>query len=96
MWKLIHETFEMIGKPIIPAKQLLDEIKDDERIWNLFKNGITCTLNQVDSDLATGYAKKYGIDSFEAGAFLAAAIRPAFDSWREQFLRREDYDTGSP
>lgn len=95
VWKLIHETFEKIGIPIISAKQLLEDIKNDDRIWDLFKNGITCTLNQVDSDLATGYAKKYGIDSFESGAFLAAAVRPAFDSWRDQFLRREPYDTGS-
>ena len=48
VWKLIDETFKEIGKPIIPANQLLNEIKNDQKIWDLFKNGITCTLNQVD------------------------------------------------
>lgn len=95
VWKLISETFEAIGKPIIPASQLLREIKDDQRIWDLFKNGITCTLNQVDSDNGTQQAKRYGIKSFEEGAFLAAAIRPSFDSWRNQFLDRKPYTTGS-
>ena len=74
---------------------MLREIKDDQRIWDLFKNGITCTLNQVDSDNGTHQAKRFGLKSFEEGAFLAAAIRPSFDSWRDQFLDRKPYTTGS-
>lgn len=95
VWKLIDETFKEIGKPIIPANRLLSEIKNDKRVWDLFKNGITCTLNQVDSDNGMRQAKQYGISSFEDGAMIAAAIRPSFDSWREQFLDREEYTTGS-
>ena len=95
VWKLIDETFKEIGKPIITANELLKSIKDDKRIWDLFKNGITCTLNQVDSDNGSQQAKRYKVSSFEDGAHLTAAIRPSFDSWREQFLNREDYTTGS-
>ena len=95
VWKLIDETFKEIGKPIVPASQLLSEIKDDQRVWDLFKNGITCTLNQVDSDNGTQQAKRYKVSSFEDGAHLTAAIRPSFDSWRDQFLNREEYTTGS-
>ena len=95
VWKLIHETFEEIGMPIIDAHDLLDKIRDDQRIWDLFKNGITCTLNQVDSDNGMQQAKKYGIKSFEEGALIAAAIRPSFDAWRPKFLNHEKYSTGS-
>lgn len=95
VWKLIDETFKMIGKPIIPLNKLLEDIKDDERIWDLFKNGITCTLNQVDSDNGCEQAKRYGIHSFEDGALIAAAIRPSFNSWREKFLNHDFYTTGS-
>jgi len=95
VWKLIHETFEEIGVPIIDAHDLLDSIKDDQRVWDLFKNGITCTLNQVDSDNGMRQAKKYGISSFEEGALIAAAIRPSFDAWRPKFLNHENYSTGS-
>ena len=95
VWKLIDETFKEIGKPIITANELLKSIKDDKRIWDLFKNGITCTLNQVNSDNGSQQAKRYKVSSFEDGAHLTAAIRPSFDSWREQFLNREDYTTGS-
>ena len=95
VWKLIDETFKEIGIPIIPAHQLLNEIKNDQRIWDLFKNGITCTLNQVDSDNGTRQAQQYGISSFEEGALITAAIRPSFDAWREKFLNHEEYSTGS-
>lgn len=95
VWTLIDDTFKLIGKPIIPASQLLKEIKDDSRIWDLFKKGLTCTLNQVDSDNGMQQAKRYGISSFEEGAYVAAAIRPSFDSWRDRFLDREPYSTGS-
>ena len=95
VWKLISETFKEIGKPIIPARQLLKEIKNDDRIWKLIADGMTCTLNQIDSDNGRDQAQKYGIKSFEEGAFVAAAIRPSFDSWREGFLSRKHYTTGS-
>ena len=95
VWKLISETFKEIGKPIIPARQLLKEIKDDDRIWKLIADGMTCTLNQIDSDNGRDQAQKYGIKSFEEGAFVAAAIRPSFDSWRDGFLSRKHYTTGS-
>ena len=95
VWKLIHETFEEIGIPIMDAHDLLDSIKDDQRVWDLFSNGITCTLNQVDSDNGMQQAKRYGIKSFEDGALIAAAIRPSFDAWRPKFLNHEKYSTGS-
>ena len=95
VWKLIHETFEEIGIPIMDAHDLLESIKDDKRVWDLFSNGITCTLNQVDSDNGMQQAMKYGIKSFEDGALIAAAIRPSFDAWRPKFLNHEKYSTGS-
>lgn len=95
VWNLIDETFKLIGKPIISAHELLENIKNNERIWNLFRDGITCTLNQVDSTNGTKQAQRYGIKSFEDGCLIAAAIRPSFDSWRDKFLNHEDYSTGS-
>ena len=95
VWKLIDETFKKIGQPIMPARELLETIKDDEEVWKLFELGLTCSLNQVDSDNGMQQAKQYGIKSFEDGALIAAAIRPSFDAWRSKFLNHEDYSTGS-
>ena len=95
VWHLIAETFKAIDQPIIPARELLTNIKNDERIWKLLADGITCTLNQVDTENGKQQEMRYGVQSFEDGALLAAAIRPSFDSWRERFLNHEDYTTGS-
>lgn len=95
IWKQISDAFDFIGRPILPLKQLLEETKNDKRVWDLYKKGVTCTLNQVDTDNGTWQAMKYKVSSFEEGAFLSAAIRPAFDSWRTDFLNRKDNDTGS-
>ncbi len=95
VWHLIAETFKMAGVPILPAMKLLDNIKDDDRIWKLLADGMTCTLNQVDSQNGTQQEMKYGVKSFEDGALIAAAIRPSFDSWRTKFLNHEEYTTGS-
>lgn len=95
VWKLIDETFKLVGIPIPSAKEVLDSIKDDPRIWKLIADGKTVTLNQIDSDNGSHQAKQYGIQSFEEGAFIAAAIRPSFDSWRERFLSKKPYSTGS-
>ena len=95
VWALIDEAFKAIGQPIIPARQLLAKIKDDPKVWELFQKGLTRTLNQVDSDNGREQAMKYGVRSFEDAAFIAAAIRPSFDSWRPQFLARQAYTTGS-
>ena len=61
VWKLIDETFALIGKPIIPAHDLLDAVREDERVWGLFKNGITCTVNQDFQWLGVTPAESIGL-----------------------------------
>lgn len=93
VWGIISDTFKMIGKPIITVKQLLDDI--DDRVWDIYANGITCTLNQVDSDYATALMKRYKAHSLRDMAQFTAAVRPSFDSWREGFIERQPFTTGS-
>ena len=95
VWKLISETFKEIGQDIIPVSELIAKTKDDARIWKLIADGITCTLNQIDSDNGMQQAMTYKLQSVEDGAKLTAAIRPSFNSWRNLFLTRSNYSTGS-
>ena len=93
VWLLISETFKLIGKPIISIKELYDSL--DDRIWDLFANGITCTLNQVDSDWATDLVKKFKPKTVSDMGMFVACLRPFFNSWRDRFITRDDYSTGS-
>ena len=92
VWKLISETFEMIGQPIMTIKELEEHL--DEKVWKLFRDGITATLNQVDGDWATGLVKQYKIHSVGEAAMFTAALRPSFESWRDIFINRQTYTTG--
>lgn len=93
IWGIVADTFKLIGKPILTVNQLLNSL--DDRIWKLYEDGITCTLNQVDSDYATALMKRYKVRSVGEMAQFTAAVRPSFDAWREDFIERRPFTTGS-
>lgn len=95
VWSLIDETCKLAGIEIPVFNNLLKKIDGDPKVWNLVKEGLTCTINQMDTDNGRQQAMRYGVKSFEEAAMLSAAIRPSFDAWREKFLNREEYSTGS-
>lgn len=96
VYKLIDETFKMIGKPIITVRELLASIKDDDRIWDIFAKGLTCTLNQVDGDWATSLLKEFKPKNYSDMSMFVACLRPFFNAWRDGFIARKDFTTGSP
>ena len=91
--KLISETFELIGKPIITVKELLESL--DDRVWDIYANGLTCTLNQTDGDWATSLIKQFKPKSVNDMAMFTACLRPFFEPWRDGFIAREKFTTGS-
>lgn len=89
VWEIISNVFERIGIPIMSLKQLRESV--DKKTWDIYSKGLTCTVNQVDSDWGTSLAKRYKPRSIDEVAMLTAAIRPSFDSWRDSFINREDF-----
>ena len=93
VWKLISETFNLIGKPIITVKELLESLND--KVWDIYANGLTCTLNQTDGDWATSLIKQFKPRSVNDMAMFTACLRPFFEPWRDGFIQRHDFTTGS-
>ena len=61
----------------------------NRKVWDLYKNGLTATLNQVDTDLSTTFVKRYcPINVAEVSGFVAA-IRPGFASLLNTFFREK-------
>ena len=96
VYKLIDETFKLINKPIITVRELLTNIKDDEKIWKIFAEELTCTLNQVDGDWATSLLKSFKPQNYSDMSMFVACLRPFFNAWRDGFIARKDFTTGSP
>ena len=93
VWKLISETFEAIGKPIMTINELLNSL--DDATWDMYAKGLTCTLNQCDGDWATELLMQYQPHTVAELAMFVACIRPSFNSWRDIFIERQPYTTGS-
>jgi DNA polymerase III alpha subunit len=92
VWKIVSDTFKLLNKPIPNIRELKQLL--NSKVWDLYKNGLTATLNQVDTDLSTTFVKKYSpINVAEISGFVAA-IRPGFASLLNTFLERKEYSTG--
>lgn len=92
VWFIISETFKLLNKPIPNIKTL--ESLLDEKVWLLYENGLTATLNQVETDLSTGLVKQYKPKNVAELSAFVASIRPGFASLVSKFISREYHTTG--
>ena len=56
--------------------ELLKEVKEDNRIWDLYRNGWTMGLNQVEREKSTQKCMKYKPKNVEELTAFIAGIRP--------------------
>ena len=96
VWRIISDTFKLIGKPIIDVRTLIKETKDDERIWSLYEKGLTATLNQTGTDSAIPQIMQYKPKSIRELSAWVSAIRPAFASMKHYFLNRIPFSYDIP
>lgn len=92
IYKIIDETCNLIGMPI-PTTTELAELLDD-KTFDIYKNGLTCTINQADSKFATDLIMKYKPKNIAEMSAFVAAIRPGFASLLNNFIERKPYTTG--
>lgn len=92
VWTLIRNTCELIGIPI-PTIRELNALLDD-KTYQIYEDGLTCTINQADSDNATPIAMTYKPKSVSDLSAFVAIIRPGCKSLLNGFIHREPYTTG--
>lgn len=92
VWKIISDTFKMINKPIPTIRELRPLLNN--KVWDLYKKGLTATLNQVDTDSSTALVKQYKVRNVAELSGFVAAIRPGFASLLNTFINRKEYSTG--
>ena len=94
VWEIIEKVYNRIYKEIPNIDELKEEL--DDNVWKLYKDKMTATLNQVNSEWATNLVSKY--EPKQAGELTAfvAGIRPSFASLLSNFLERLPYSTGTP
>lgn len=94
--KIINETFAAVGKPVLTADQLVDAVKDDPAIWDLYAKGFTLGLNQCEKPKTTERVMRFKPkNTVELSAFIAA-IRPGAKSLVDGFVARQFHNYGIP
>lgn len=92
VYKIIYKVCELIGIDIPSTQELTNLL--DEKTWKIYEDGLTCTINQADSNFATPLVMKYKPKSVAEMSAFVAAIRPGFTSLLEGFINRKPYTTG--
>lgn len=92
VYDIIDKVYKMIGRPIDNIATLIKNC--DEKVWELYANGMTTTINQADSDFDKQILKKYKPQNLAELSAYVAAIRPGFASLLDNFVERLPYSTG--
>jgi len=92
VWAIIRDTCRLANIPI-PTIEEINNLFDD-KTFEVYKNGLTCTINQADSDFATGLVRQYQPQSVSEMSAFVAIIRPGCASLRDDFIQRKPYTTG--
>ncbi len=94
VWSIIRDVCKLANIPIPTIKEI-DDLFDD-KTFDVYKKGLTSTINQADSDFATGLVTKYCPKSVSEMSAFVAIIRPGCASLLQDFIDRKPYTTGVP
>lgn len=92
VWAIIRDVCKLANIKI-PTINELEELLDD-KTFNIYEQGLTCSINQADSNYATGLVKKYAPKSVAEMSAFVAIIRPGCASLLDDFIARKGYTTG--
>ena len=68
----------------------------DEKTYKIYDDGLTCSINQADSDFATPLAMRFKPRSVSDMSAFVAILRPGCASLLQDFIDRKPYTTGVP
>lgn len=83
VWHLIADVCNMANIPIPTIEELNNLL--DNKTFDIYANGLTCTINQADSIWATNLVKKYKPKSVAEMSAFVAVIRPRLCKFFRRF-----------
>lgn len=91
---LIAKIYKKIGIPHHSVNELMEIIKDDKKVWDIYEKGITIGVNQCERQSTTNKAMKYKPKNLSELSAFIAGIRPSFKSMYSKFESREPFSYG--
>ena len=94
IWLTINEIFKQAGVKTPTVPEITKLVENDEKTWDIYKNGYTLGVNQCESSFGIQCCKRYKPHSIQELTSLVAALRPGFKTQLNTFLDRKPYTTG--
>ena len=94
VWAIIRDVCKLAGIPI-PTINEFNKLLDD-KTFDVYKDGMTSTINQADSQFGTSTVMTYCPHSVSEMSAFVAIIRPGCASLLQDFIDRKPYTTGVP
>ena len=90
----VQKIYDSIGIPRDNIKELTNKIENDKKVWDIYANGYTLGVNQMESNFGIQCCKQYKPQNVAEMTALVSALRPGFKSMLQTFLARQTYTTG--
>ena len=93
---LIDMIYKRIGIKPHTVNELMELVKSDPLVWDIYANGYTMGVNQVEKASTTRKSMKYRPKNVSELSAFIAAIRPVFKSMYSKLENREDFSYDIP
>jgi DNA polymerase III alpha subunit len=93
---LIYRVYNRINQKPHPLPELVSICNQNKDVWDIYKNGYTIGINQVEQPSTKTRVSKYAPQNISELSALISAIRPGFKSNYAQFESREPFSYGIP
>ena len=93
---LVDKIYRRIGIPHKTVEELKDFVKNDQKTWDIYKNGYTLGVNQCEQVSSAKKMMRFQAKNISELSAWIAAIRPAFKSMYSKFESRESFSYGIP
>lgn len=91
---LTYDIYKEIGIKPYSVNQLLEKVKDNKKVWDIYANGFTQCVNQCEQPKSTAKVMKYKPKNISELTQFVAAIRPGFQSMYNIFESRQHFEYG--
>lgn len=92
VWSIINQVCKLANIKV-PSIRELDNLLDN-KTYEIYEKGLTCIINQADSQFGTELVKRYKPHSPAEMSSFVAIIRPGCASLLQDFIDRKPYTTG--
>lgn len=91
---LTYDIYKEIGIKPYSVNQLLEKVKDDKKVWDIYENGYTQCVNQCEQPKSTEKVMRYKPKNIAELTQFVAGIRPSFQTMYHTFENREHFEYG--